>query len=162
MPHSEHLNVLFDEIGPLLDASGIVQAGDDTWLVVLDDARQTEVVLDLDQAQGKLTLSMDVAQVQSERRLQTYETLLMVNYLWAETGGVRFALDGPGGQLVQLFDLFVEALDAPRLMDVIVNFAASGNQWQDRLAGGGLVAEGPSESDGNNGANIPLDQFIRV
>jgi len=70
-------------------------------------------------------------------QLSVYETLLCYNLLWKDTGGVKMALSGPGGELVLLYELFVSELALNELQTVLSNFVSIAQVWGVYVTGEG-------------------------
>ena len=133
MSERERLQTLMSEIGPLIDGiEAIDQEDDDFWLFALGD----NVVLQIqhDEEARKLVFSTELGTPPTERRLEAYEALLAFNYLWLETGGVRMAIESPGGEVTQVMDLFTLDLDISTLATVIQNFREKAIHWRGYLA----------------------------
>jgi len=62
-------------------------------------------------------------------QLSVYETLLCYNLLWKDTGGVKMALSGPGGDLVVIYELFSVDLTLGELQTVLTNFVSIAQIW---------------------------------
>jgi len=128
----EHIQYLMNEIGPLVDGiEAIQQDGDDHWEIAFDEDTILEV--DFSDSARKLTFAIEVGKPEESNRLKAYETILTYNYLWQDTDGVRMALDGPGGNVVQLFDLFETDLDLSTLANVVENLVEKARSWRDAI-----------------------------
>ena len=96
MASREHVQALMRAIGPQMALQEVTEfEAEGTWTLVPDE--DTVLFADYDEAGGRLVLS---AQCRPARRGQPpglYDLLLRYNNRWAETGGVRMALDGEGG-----------------------------------------------------------------
>jgi hypothetical protein len=112
---------LMSEIGPLLDLVGVVESDDgQAWLLIVDD--EDALSVELDDARGCLVIAAEVGTPGEAGRAQLYELLLAYNALWDVSGGIRMALDEPGGGVLQLLDLPAEGLDPSQLADVLARF----------------------------------------
>jgi hypothetical protein len=94
----------------------------------------TVLFADYDEPGRRLVLSADVGRPAEAGRLGLYGLLLRYNNRWAETGGVRMALDEEAGTIVQLFDLPVADLDLARLGTVVINFVGTLKAWREIVA----------------------------
>ena len=125
-------------LGPLdAEIDTITRDGETEWSVAFDE--ETVVSLSFVEEQQKLVLASTLATPPTEQRLAAYETLLCYNLLWAETGGVRMALGGAHGAVVQLFDLATAGLDVARLDAVLVNFAVKAKSWRGAILSGAFA-----------------------
>jgi hypothetical protein len=130
---------LFVEIGPLHELDQVSAFDDgESWAVVV--AGQV-ITLELDALRNRLVLSAEVGQPPAGGLARVYEALLQYNLLWRDTSGVRMALDGPGGQVVQMYDLATDGLDASRLGLVVKDFAAVLAGWRELVARGPVAAQ---------------------
>jgi len=82
-------------------------------------------------------------------QLSVYETLLCYNLLWKDTGGVKMALSGPGGELVLLYELFAATLNRHDLQTVLINFVSIAQVWGVFVTGEGdeQATQLPSPTD---------------
>lgn len=99
----------------------------------------TIILLNLVPDQHKLVLSITLSVPPSEQRLAVYEVMLAYNPLWEETGGVKMALAGSHGPIVQLFELSTTDLDLEALDTVLVNFVDKARMWRAAIASGAFV-----------------------
>ena len=103
MAGKEHIQALMREIGPQMALAQVTEFEvEGTWTLMPDE--DTVLFADYDEAGGRLVLSAEAGRPVDSGRLGLYDLLLRYNNSWAETGGVRMALDGEG-TVVQLFDL---------------------------------------------------------
>ncbi len=133
MASREHVQALMRAIGPQMALQEVTEfEALGTWTLVPD--QDTVLFADHDEAGRRLVLSADVGRPAEGGRLHLYDLLLRYNNRWAETGGVRMALDGEGGAIVQLFDLPVADLDLPRLQAVLAGFTDMLKAWREIVA----------------------------
>ena len=131
---SEQIQHLMREIGPLVEEiETIEQHGEQSWAVGFDD--ETWLTVDYAPQTDKVTLAIDCGATAEQSRLKLYETLLTYNYLWEETGGVRMALDSPGGRVVLLLDLPIHGLAAGTFATVIKNVVEKARSWRKSIEG---------------------------
>ena len=128
MSGCSRISQLLMEIGPAFEEIELIQAVDENaWAVVFDE--ETVVEVEADQSEQKLTLECTLGYLADMPRSRAGDpidpsgkddpdepaeesnsveleelcaALLSVNYLWRDTGGVRMALDGPGGNITLL------------------------------------------------------------
>ena len=140
---SEQIQHLMREIGPLVDAiDAIEQVGEQNWAIGFDEA--TWLTVDYNEQTDKLTLAIDCGPSPEQNRIKLYETLLTYNYLWEETGGLRMALDEPGGRVVLIFDVAVHGLDSATFATVVENMVTKSRLWQQSIQGVGSESDPPS------------------
>ena len=143
----EHVQGLMQEIGAVADLAAVAEhEGEDVWSLLVDDEEGGVVWVDLDDARGCLVLSGEVGTPQPVDRERLNDLLLRYNFHWDATGGVRMAVEGEGGPVIQLADVPLAGLDAGRLGVVVRGFAAMLAAWRAILRGGGVSgAAGPDE-----------------
>ena len=156
MSELDHLQSLMAEIGPLIDGiEAIDQEGDDYWLFAFGE--QTLLQIQYDAQARKLVLFTELGAPAEENRLALYEALLSFNYLWNETGGLRMAIDGPGGSASMVLDLFVLDLDVSTLATVTENFLDTAVYWRGFMANLQSAEQetpAPRQEDGAGGPGI--------
>ncbi len=74
-----------------------------------------------------------IAPVPPGRAAEIHEALLLYAMAWRETGGVRMALNGRGGAVVQMADVFAPDADARTVVTVARNLAGRVPFWHDFL-----------------------------
>ena len=94
----------------------------------------------------RLQAAINAAQQAS---VSVYEALLCYNLLWKDTGGVKMALAGPGGDLMLLYELYVDQLMLNELQVVISNFSSISHVWSVYVTGESqdLVGNAPGPMD---------------
>ena len=136
---------MLTELGPELGVLEIAAFEDQqSWAIAVDDDTEEMLTLDYDAAAGKLFITAELGAPPSDRLLASYEFLLQYNLFWADTGGLRMALDGPGGNVVQMYDLPLQGLTAQQLGAVIGSFIARMRLMKGMLAKG--VGRNPTDS----------------
>ncbi len=134
MSVKEHMHRLMSEIGPLLELAAVIESDDgDGWILAIDE--DDGVLVELDDEEGRIFLSAEAGVPDDEARPGLYETLLVYNAQWHASGGVRMALDEPGGAVVQMLELPAAGLDASRLAQVFVAFLQALSGWRAVVAG---------------------------
>lgn len=150
----EQVEALMSQLGAVLDPLGITAfPSSKTWGIALDE--QTSVLVDFDDTLGKLVLSCEVGKPAPGDRIKLYELMLRHNFHWDRTGGVRLALDGDDGNVVQIVDLAADGLDVTRLNRVVQGFADAARAWREMIK----RPAGTSQQTGPDEAGIP---FIRA
>ena len=101
----------------------------------------TDVLAEWDGTRDRLVLSTEIGKPAGQAATEVYETLLSYNLMWRETGGVRLALTGRGGNVLQLVDLAGTEVAAAKVAVVAANLAERTRIWQAYLES----AEGDGE-----------------
>lgn len=151
----EQINALMGEVGPLDDAVvAVARVAEDSWVIRFE---AVDVQAEYDAEGGRLMLSTTLGVSPSRRTLEVYETMLIYTSAWRETDGIRMALDGPGGELLQMADLHAEGLAAGTLVTVAVNLAERAMVWR------GFVGRAdPEGASAAPVADLQRDHLIRI
>lgn len=135
---SASVNELLAAVGPNLpDVEGVLQRGEDEWLVRFPDI---DVALEFDEASKRLMLSADLDRPAPGNHVAVYEALMGYTLLWRETGGVAAALSAEG-VVVILLTLYAAELDQALLATVLGNFAERARLLKTFVAQGGEAPE---------------------
>ena len=137
---------LLTEIGPDLDALGVLRYAEGNWAIVYD--KQTIVEISYQQERRCLALMVELGPAPADTRLDTYRFLMAYSSLTDQTGGLRIALDSPEGELLQLLDLFTEDLDRVRLEGALNRFTEAARAWRKVLQMGVVCDAGDDEPVG--------------
>jgi len=149
MANMEQMHDLMIEIGPLMELAEVVEFDNGAaWSLAIDD--DVAVLAEYDPEQGRLHLTGEVGAPPAERRTATYETLLLFNGHWQETGGVRMALDEPGGLVLQVVDITADGLNAAALQMIVGNFVEKLLVWRTVIDAG--VGSGEADAAGAEAA----------
>ncbi len=124
MTNYEDISSMLTNLGPELEVDEIAAYEESqTWAIAASASGwEAVILLNYDEASGKLFVSGDCGPVPEGKTLSTYEFLLKYNLACMETGGARFALDGPGGDVLLIFDLPLADLEKDKLGVAITNF----------------------------------------
>jgi hypothetical protein len=151
MAGKEQVHDLMSAIGPMLELLEVTEFDEENlWTLVVDE--DTVLFADYGAEEGRLVLSTELGAPPGGERHGLYELLLTYNNQWGETGGVRMALDAPGGNVVQIYDLALAGLDLPRFQTVVGNFVDTARAWREIVAKGG-------DGGGDSPAG-PIDPFM--
>lgn len=145
---------LLTEIGPDLNAPGVLQYAEDQWAIVYDE--QTMVDICYRDDRHCLTLTLELGNPPPEPQLDTYRCLMAYSALTDQTGGIRIALDSPDGTLVQLLDLFTEDLDRVTLERAVNDFIDTGRAWR-KVVEQGIVLDSGAADLGKS--ELDVDRF---
>jgi hypothetical protein len=157
MSERRRIGEIMAEAGPRLDLLQVREYEDrDLWTLLLDE--EILVYADYVADRDMLVLSAEVADLPAEGRAARHELLLQYNNQWAETGGVRMALDGPGGTVVQILEMPAAGLGTQTLGTVLSGFAEVLRNWRP-------ILEATPETEGTAGTGPDgpdLGSMIRV
>ena len=120
----EEVSAMLAKLGADLDVDEIAAYEESrTWAVATSDSGwEAVILLHYDETSRKLFISGDCGPVPEDKILSTYEFLLKYNLACIDTGGARFALDGPGGDVSLIFDLPLADLETDMLGVTLANF----------------------------------------
>jgi hypothetical protein len=143
---------LMGEVGPLDDMIlACLKTPDGAYAIRFE---QVDVLVERDEDRDRIALSVEIGAPPPSRALEVYETLLSYNLLWRETGGVRMALTGRKGSVVQFVDLTGNEINARSIATVAANLASLTDIWRGFLQSTGSEAATP--------APIAAGDFIRA
>ncbi len=124
----ERLQIMMEEIGPSLpEIEAVIQSEEKNWAIQFDD--QSIVLLEWAESPDRVVLTTMLGTPSESMQVSVYETLLCYNLLWKDTGGVKMALSGPGGELVLMYELFISELALNEFQTVLMNFLSIGQVW---------------------------------
>lgn len=132
----ERMQIMMEEIGPIMpEIEAVIQSEEKNWAIQFDD--QSIVMLEWTEKPDRIVLSSMLGMPAEKMQLSIYETLLCYNLLWKDTGGVKMALAGPGGELILLYELHASELSVNELQVVISNFSSIAQVWSVYVMGEG-------------------------
>ncbi len=124
----ERMQIMMEEIGPSLpEIEAVIQSDERYW--AFQFSAQAIVVLEWAEDPDRVVLSSLLGAPSESMQLSVYETLLCYNLLWKDTGGVKMALSGPGGDLVVIYEMFSADLTLGELQTVLTNFVNIAQIW---------------------------------
>src|SRR6185503_5079358 len=85
----------------------VVRTADDSWVVRFETV---DVEIGVDADRKRLILVTTLGVPAADRRLAVLEVLMAYNFLVRETGGVRVAMTGVAGDIVQMVDIGLDGL----------------------------------------------------
>lgn len=154
MKSVEEVNAVVADVGPLDDSIlSIARIADDRWVIQFE---AVDVQVECDEATGRVMLSTVIGTAPPLRTAAVYEALLSYSSLWRETGGVHMALDGPGGEVLQMVDLPASELRPDILVTVAVNLAERTAIWR------GFFDNDDADAPPPAGPDATPYEFIRV
>lgn len=150
----EQVTIFIAQLGPVLNPLAI-EASEETksWGIALED--DLMVLVQFDEAKGGLVLTCDLGAPTPGDRTALYQLLLQANYHWKSTGGVRLAINGPGGDVFQVFEVPVDGSDVARLSAIVAAYADTAKAWREIIQGVGS-APAPSTED------LPSNLGLRI
>ena len=132
----ERMQIMMEEIGPAMpEVEAVIQSEEKNWAIQFED--QSIVMLEWAESPDRVVLTAMLGIPSETMQLSVYETLLCYNLLWKDTGGVKMALSGPGGELVLLYELFASNLNRNELQTVLINFVSISQVWSVYVTGEG-------------------------
>jgi hypothetical protein len=94
--YRDTVELIMQEIGPQTpDIDAVVQHGEDSWALQLDDA--SIIFIEYAADPDRLVLSTELGIPIRQRRLEVCQLMLSYNLLWEENAGLTMALGGPEG-----------------------------------------------------------------
>ena len=130
----ERIQIMMEEIGPAMpEIEAVIQSEEKNWAIQFED--QSIVMLEWAESPDRVVLTAMLGIPSETMQLSVYETLLCYNLLWKDTGGVKMALSGPGGELVLLYELFASNLNRNELQTVLINFVSISQVWSVYVTG---------------------------
>jgi len=130
----ERMQAMMEEIGPAMaEIEAVIQSDDKKWAIQFED--QSIIMLEWTKRPDRIVLSSMLGIPSETMQLSVYEALLCYNLLWKDTGGVKMALAGPGGDLMLLYELYVDQLMLNDLQIVISNFSSISQVWSVYVTG---------------------------
>lgn len=124
----ERIQIMMEEIGPSMpEIEAVIQSEEKNWAIQFDD--QSIVMLEWAEKPDRIVLSAMLGIPSESMQLSVYETLLCYNLLWKDTGGVKMALAGPGGELILLYELHAADLVLNDLQIILSNFVSIAQVW---------------------------------
>ncbi len=130
----ERMQIMMEEIGPSMsEIEAVIQSEEKNWAIQFDD--QSIIMLEWADSPDRVVLTAMLGTPTESMQLSVYETLLCYNLLWKDTGGVKMALSGPGGELVLLYELFAGSITLNELQIVLTNFVSIAQVWSVYVTG---------------------------
>lgn len=129
MTNLEQIERLVQGLGPVLDPVAIDFAEEERiWGIEMEE--DLAVIIQFDEQKNCLVLSCELESPPEDDRTSLYETLMQLNYHWEVTGGIRMAIDGPRGNIVQLFEIGADDLDIQKLSTLVGAFSGTARVWR--------------------------------
>jgi hypothetical protein len=140
----------FEQVSALLveaaelddDVAMVVRNAEDNWIVRFE---QVDIEIGCDVERERLVLVSTVGVPEPGRRMTVLEAMMAYNFLVIDTGGVRMAMTGTDGDIVQMVDIGLSGLTARDMAVALVNMAEKTQVWRAFIAAKGAdVAAPPS------------------
>ncbi len=133
-------DILLEAVPVMEGAQALLRQDDTSWILAFSD--EVAVELHVDEHMSKLVLCMPLGRARDEQSAATHRALLVANGLWRETGGLRFALDSPDGEIEQCLDLNLNEISMQGLIAILQDFTDRGQVWREIIMlKGGLSDE---------------------
>jgi len=123
------LNAVLAEAGTIIE-TGAITAHDGGALWTFEFEDEAPLYLERSIRGELLILSGEVDALPEEARPKLFELLLLYNSQGPETGGARFAIDGPDGAVVLSLDIAADDLDVNHLAALVQDFRALRHSWR--------------------------------
>lgn len=117
-----------------------------SWSFAFED--DDLVIVDYAPQDGRVVFTAVLPAPEESRRAEVYELLLQYNAIWQETGGVRMAIEGPGGPVLQIFDMPAHGIRGDDVADVLSGFLRKLPAWSALISEPGTASQSGSGLDG--------------
>ncbi len=125
----QKFQIMMEEVGPeVSDIETVIQNEDRDWAIQFED--QTIVTLEWADNPDKVVLSTILGKPTQKNQLSVYETLLCYNLLWRDTGGVKMALGGPEGEILLIYEMYMQETNLNEFKTVLLNFLNIAKVWE--------------------------------
>jgi hypothetical protein len=132
---------LIEQLGPTMKgAEAVVEIDPDHWVVEVDGGQAASIEHRRDL--GIVAVSTTVGRPSSTDRLRIYETALVYNSLWRQSGGARLSMAGIHQDLALGVELPASGLELAMLVRALGSVLAKGAIWS-RYVGGNGPAPAP-------------------
>ena len=157
----EHLRVLFEELAAKSEAiDSVTRQGDRHWTLSCLE-QHLAVAVEFHEDDNLLTLRASFAGPAPEAQLQTYETMLRVNWSAADNNGLRLGLDEQAN-VIQEMDVPTPNLDVLQLRSYCEFFVTKVAFWTALMAQGGLEGDDEQTQEVLDEMSGPSPGAIRV
>ena len=123
------------------DIVAVARKPEGGWVVARGEEDRVEI--DLDASDGRLVLMQWAGRPNPARRTEALAALLTYSSMWAETGHVRAALDGPEGDAMLIADILPQVLTEAHLRAVIAGLAEKAEIVRELIEADAAGADGP-------------------
>ena len=145
---NDKIQDLISQIGPVFpDIDAVIQTEDPSWAIQFVD----ELVVMIEQLEhpDRMVFSSEIGTVADDQELpiyeallcynllwkdtgglSVYETLLCYNLLWRDTGGVKMALGGPEGEILLIYEMYMQETNLNEFKTVLLNFLNIAKVWE--------------------------------
>lgn len=129
------IDTVMEQVGPMDDAiMGCAKTSAEDYAIRFEDQ---DIFVEIEADRDRVVLSSEIGTPFQSRIAEVYEAMLSYNLLWRATGGLRMALTGRGGTIVQLVDLAGDEINARQIATIAVNMADLTRIWRAYLETGG-------------------------
>ena len=159
----DEISAMLAELGPELDFAAVSMfPGFQSWVIEADIDGDDAITLDYDEPSGKLYMRATLCPAPKEQQLHLYNFLLQVNLAWSDSGGVRMALDGTDGNVVQLSDVVLHRLDYDTLKTALTQFTATAQAMHIAIGEAGISLGSDAQLFGLQDADDLPEGTIKV
>jgi hypothetical protein len=131
--YRETIQLIMQELGPQTpNIDAVVQHGEDSWAVQLDDT--SIVLIEFATDPDRLVLSTELGTPLPERRLAVCQLMLAYNLLWEENAGLTMALGGPEGGAMLLCGWRHTEPELQNFQKELLRFSQVANAWRRYIA----------------------------
>jgi hypothetical protein len=125
---------LMEQLGPTMaGVEAVVEIDPDHWVVEADGGQAASI--ERTQDLGVVTISTSVGRPSSTDRLRIYETALVYNSLWRQSGGARLSMAGIHQDLALSLELPASGLELAMLVGALGSVLAKGAIWSQYVRG---------------------------
>ncbi|MEM6678862.1 MAG: type III secretion system chaperone [Pseudomonadota bacterium] len=153
----EELNDALAEIGPKIHPVMITDFEEELVTVLTFDV-DVEILLERDENRELLVFVGTLGQTPVRAEKEMMRILMQMNNLWGALGGLRFALEEPGGDFVMLWDLPYPSLTTENLQNAIESFIDRIRFWRQVVADGRFESDDREIQEGDDN----IDTMMRV
>ena len=141
----EFRQTLIDAAPLIRGCQSVFRLDESTWAIAFEDGPPVTVAAE--ETYGRIILSTTVGRPEEALRGSTCEVLMVFNGLWRQSGGQRFGLEEPDGDIEFLQELPHGEMRVEQLVQAMALFVDSSRGWRTLIeTHGGLDADEHRES----------------
>jgi hypothetical protein len=131
--YRDTVQLIMQEIGPQTpDIEAVVQHGEDSWALQLDDT--SIIFIEYAADPDRLVLSTELGTPVPQRRLEVCQLMLSYNLLWEENAGLTMALGGPEGGATLLCEWRSMEPELPNFQQELRKISQVARAWRSYIA----------------------------
>ncbi|MFS0754194.1 type III secretion system chaperone [Noviherbaspirillum sp. 1P10PC] len=136
--YRDTVQLIMQEIGPQTpDIDAVVQHGEDSWALQLDD--MSILFIEYAADPDRLVLSTELGMPAPERRLEVCQLMLAYNLLWQENAGLTMALGGPEGGATLLCEWRSTEPELKKFQEELRRCSQVAQAWRSYIAQTGVA-----------------------